>query len=125
MRVYISGKITGTTDFMERFDAAEDELNRQGHSVVNPARINAQMPKDTKYEDYMEVSFALLSTCDAIYMMKDWETSQGAIRELCCAVDNGITCIGFLGYEEAVHIRNRLLGQIKINDRRSERRSIN
>lgn len=27
-RLYISGKITGATDYMERFKAAEDKLSR-------------------------------------------------------------------------------------------------
>lgn len=81
MRVYISGRITGTNDFMERFKEVEDRLTGEGMSVINPAHANSYMPKDTTYEEYMKVSFCLLDMCEAIYMMKGWEKSCGANRE--------------------------------------------
>ena len=46
MKIYISGAITGTDDYMERFSKAEKELAEQGYSVVNPAKVNAQLPED-------------------------------------------------------------------------------
>lgn len=46
MRIYISGAITGTEDFRERFLEAEKELIAVGHDTVNPARLNDIMPKD-------------------------------------------------------------------------------
>ena len=67
MRVYLSGAITGTDDYMERFAKAERELTEQGYSVVNPAKVNAQLPEDTTYEEYMKMSFCLLSLCDVAY----------------------------------------------------------
>ena len=81
MKIYISGAITGTTDFMERFAKAEKELTKQGYSVVNPAKVNAQLPEDTKYEEYMKMCFCMLNMCDGIYMLKGWEKSCGANRE--------------------------------------------
>lgn len=81
MKVYISGAITGTNDFMERFKAAEDRLTDEGMSVINPARLNSCMPKDTTYEEYMEVALHLLDMCEAIYMLKGWGNSHGANRE--------------------------------------------
>ena len=51
MKVYISGAITGTDDYMERFKAAEDELTGEGMSVINPAHANSYMPEDTTYEE--------------------------------------------------------------------------
>ena len=50
MKIYISGAITGTDDYMERFEKAEKELAEKGYSVVNPAKVNAQLPEDTSYE---------------------------------------------------------------------------
>lgn len=46
-RIYVSGAITGTDDFMERFAKAQKELEEKGYSVINPALINSNMPKDT------------------------------------------------------------------------------
>ena len=81
MKIYISGAITGTDNYMERFAKAEKELTEQGYSVVNPANVNAQLPSDTTYEEYMKMSFCMLDMCDSIYML-GWSESCGANREL-------------------------------------------
>ena len=82
MKIYISGAITGTDDYRERFAKAEKELTDKGWSVVNPAKVNAQLPEDTSYEEYMKMSFCMLDMCEAIYMLKGFEYSCGANREL-------------------------------------------
>lgn len=89
MRIYISGPITGTNDFMERFARAEAKLTKEGHMVLNPARANSYMPEGTTYEEYMKVSFCLLEMAEAIYMMKGWEQSKGANREYGYALGKG------------------------------------
>ena len=81
MRVYISGPITGTDDYMERFTAVESQLIQEGYTVVNPAAIMEHMPPDTVYEEYMRLSIELLKMCDYIYMMSGWNKSCGANRE--------------------------------------------
>lgn len=80
-KVYISGKITGTKDYMERFAEVEKKLTEQGYSVINPAKVNAMLPQDTEYDDYMKMSFTMLEMCDMIYMMNGWSTSNGACME--------------------------------------------
>ena len=81
IRIYISGPITGTTDYMERFAKAEKKLTKKGYSVVNPAKVNSQLPEDTSYEEYMKISFCLLSLCDAAYFLNGWSNSNGANKE--------------------------------------------
>lgn len=90
MKIYLSGAITGTNDYMERFKAAEEKLTQDGHTVFNPAAVNAMMPTGTTYEEYMRVSFTLLDMCDAIYMMRGWQDSKGANREYGYALAKGI-----------------------------------
>lgn len=88
MRIYISGPITGRKqrEYMNHFTKAQIALEEKGYAVVNPATINANMPKDTTYAQYMLVSFAELTTCDEIYMLTGWENSRGAKQELAYAV---------------------------------------
>lgn len=38
--IYISGKVSGTDDYMERFAKAEKKLTEQGFSVINPAKMD-------------------------------------------------------------------------------------
>lgn len=87
MKIYISGKITGTDDYMHRFLCAERGLSAL--YVINPAKVNAQLPTNTSYEDYMKLSMCMLSMCDAIYMLDGWEDSEGARKEYNYAKEHG------------------------------------
>ena len=94
MKVYISGKITGTTDYLERFAQAETRLRVQGFEVVNPAKELDKLPKDsTTWRQYMGEAFKLLMECDAIYMLDGWQESKGARLELFVADRTGMTFI--------------------------------
>jgi hypothetical protein len=94
MKVYISGPITGTNDYMERFDrVALDVFGRYDCTVINPAYINSMLPNDTTHAEYMRTSIAMLSMCDTIYMMRGWENSKGCKIEYAYAKKNGIKVI--------------------------------
>ena len=88
MKLYLSGAITGTYDYMDRFSMAEKSLEVK-HTIINPAKVNAQLPSDTDYEDYMKMSFCMLDMCDGIYLLKGWEKSCGSNRELGYAMAKG------------------------------------
>ena len=82
MKVYVSGKITGTTDYKERFETAENILRAGfGYDVINPAQVCAGLPEGMTHDEYMAVCLCLVNMCDAIYMMEGWRESNGASIE--------------------------------------------
>jgi nucleoside 2-deoxyribosyltransferase len=86
VKIYISGPITGTKDYMERFAKAEAELKAEGHEVINPAEVNSSLPKGTTHKEYMEVAMTLLKMCDCVFMLRNWVESHGAMQEFNYAV---------------------------------------
>ena len=91
MKIYLSGRITGTTDFQQRFSEAEQELINQGHEVVNP--VNLPHDHDKRWHSYMKECLKSMLDCDAIYMLKNWHSSKGAIIEKTLAYQLGIQII--------------------------------
>ena len=87
MKIYIAGPITGTDDYMLRFAAAEERLQQEGHVVINPAKVSAELPEKTRYEEYMKLAICLLDMCDGIFMLKNWNASKGATEEFMYVVN--------------------------------------
>ncbi|MGN1167178.1 MAG: DUF4406 domain-containing protein [Lachnospiraceae bacterium] len=77
MRIYISGKITGLkpSEYRGKFKAAVKRLRKLGHDVVDPSRIDVY---HLSYGQYMAIDGILIKFCDAIYMLDNWEDSNGA-----------------------------------------------
>ena len=84
MKIYISGAITNNPNYKEDFERAEDYLQREypNEEIINPALVNSFLPKSTTHEEYMRMSFCMLDMCDSIYLLKGFEKSCGANREL-------------------------------------------
>lgn len=91
MKIYISGAITGTEDYMDKFVVAQTKLSQKGYSVINPAMVNSFLPLNTTHEEYMKMSFCMLDMCDTIYLLKGWEKSMGANQEYGYAIAKGYT----------------------------------
>lgn len=72
--IYIAGPIKGRADYIERFCAAQLDLEASGWIVLNPADLPAGMPADR----YMPICLAMLQQADAVYMLQGWEGSDGA-----------------------------------------------
>ncbi len=86
MKVYISGPMTGVKDYnRQAFKAAEEKIKAMGYEVVNPCKLDHS--GNGKWEEYMRTDIKALMDCDAIYMLKGWEDSNGAIIELKLALD--------------------------------------
>ena len=86
--IYISGAITNNPEYKRHFNDAEDFLSKLD-TVINPARVNSNLPTECTHDEYMIVSIAMLSLCDTIYMLRGWEKSEGAKEELAYALQKG------------------------------------
>ena len=84
--IYVSGKITGTSDYTDRFLAVEDRLIAEGYDVLNPVRTGKWLehylePEKPTWVQYMKYDIATMMKADYIYMMSGWEQSKGAWME--------------------------------------------
>lgn len=77
MKVYLSGKITGDSNYRQKFSTMTEELLSYGYVVFNPAVL----PNGFEYSDYMALDLLILSRCDAIFLLRDWKKSPGARLE--------------------------------------------
>ena len=92
MRVYISGKIgeaVPSRETLAKFKKAEDQLRGSGFEVFNPttsglgqhAESLAQKNGSTFWEEIVLLDLEELKRCDAIYMLEDFHSSDGALSE--------------------------------------------
>lgn len=90
MKIYISGKISGTdlTETRKRFAAVAEAMKRLGVEPVNPLE-NGLSERDT-WKVHMLKDIADLLQCKAIYMLQGWEESKGARIEHYIATKVGI-----------------------------------
>ena len=84
MKIYISGPVTGTTDYKERFEAAEKELTDAGYEAVNPIK---DKPEGQTWEWYMKKDLAQMLECDGLYVLEGWNESDGASLEVSLACE--------------------------------------
>lgn len=81
LRVYISGKITGKSPEQAKsdFKAAANYLHKLGHVPISP--LNNGLPPESAWENHMRVDIRMLTNCDRIYLLPDWQESKGALIE--------------------------------------------
>lgn len=85
-RVYIAGPMTGIPYFNKpAFMKAQRTLEKLGYDPVNPATLHTHTNKP--WEFYMRAAITAMLTCDAIYCLKGFSSSRGALLELDLAVN--------------------------------------
>ena len=91
--IYLAGAISGTTDYIERFAEARDEVKQYygvGVGVISPTD---NIPTDLDYEAQLEMCFGRLNYCDTICLLDGWENSRGANREYGYARGRGLNVV--------------------------------
>lgn len=92
MKIYISGKITGVTNYRWAFDKAAEEIRAKGHEAINPCDLDKILdPKTTSWDRFLMADIGLLRACDAICLLEGWESSEGAKIERDEAETLGLT----------------------------------
>lgn len=84
--VFISGAITGVDGYRKIFAAAEQWLLEQDCTVLNPAVLP---PSGMAWEAYLRITKAMVREADAIYVLQNWEHSQGVREEIALAESLG------------------------------------
>ena len=84
--VFISGAITGVDGYKQIFDATEQWLLEQDCTVLNPAVLP---PSGLEWEAYLRITQAMVREADAIYVLQNWEHSQGVREEIALAESLG------------------------------------
>ena len=98
MKIYLSGKITGTFDYEQKFRQYEKIVHSQyPHAeIVNPVLIGKSVEakiNNPTWWDYMKPCIRVLNTCTHIFLLPDWQESRGAKYELETAKSLGLTVL--------------------------------
>lgn len=94
MKIYIAGPMSGMAGYnIPNFNVTAKALRAAGHEVVNPAEIGEAFGTPEEIEEdllllkkVIDTEMRELATCDTIYLLKGWERSDGARRELTAAL---------------------------------------
>ena len=95
--IYIAGPMAGMpNNNFPAFHAAADKLRADGWLPVNPVYYNAVFGKEPTgklLDACCESELAAIPFLDAIYLLKGWNKSKGARRELLVALKHDLIVI--------------------------------
>ena len=80
--VYISGPMTGQDEqeCRQRFAEAQALLEASGYTAFDPWDLHDLIPW-ANYHQILQVDLEILHGCDAIYLLKGWQDSNGCKKE--------------------------------------------
>ena len=113
MKVYIAGPMRGHPELnFPAFHKAQRKLEKCGFEVYNPA--DPELPQDKPLSYYMRIHLPQLCGCDALYLLKGWQNSEGAQDEYLVGLWCGIYAFESLtklkAYREEVTCRDENQG---------------
>lgn len=89
--VFISGPITNEPNYKENFKNAKKHLKSLGYKhIINPVKLQSVLPEKIDYDAFLKIDLAVLAACDVIYLLNNWDRSNGASTEMKFAQDNGL-----------------------------------
>jgi hypothetical protein len=112
--VYVSGPYSAPTNVERQrnihraWEATARIWGVKGAYPVSPIQNSANMDGAAgadDYEKFLGADLDFLGRCDAVYMLRDWQSSKGARREHARALENGLAV-----FYEAENGLGRLIG---------------
>lgn len=88
MRFYIAGRISDETDYWHKFQRAQQRLETDGHTAVNPCTLHDGR-EGREWADFMIRDIKAMLDCDGIYALRCWRWSKGATIEVQLALRLG------------------------------------
>jgi hypothetical protein len=94
--IYVAGPYTADTysgieDNIKKAEAVSIQLFQRGWNVFTPHKNTShyemyESVTDLNYMTWIKTTADMLFRCDAIFLMKNWQKSAGAIKEKECAI---------------------------------------
>lgn len=76
---YLSGPISGRENYnTAEFGKQEKQLRARGYKIVNPCRL----PHLSTWAACLKRDIKRLVDCKGIFVLKEWQTSRGAVLEV-------------------------------------------
>lgn len=92
-KIYIAGKISGLPKetYEAAFRGAAVEAAALGYQAVLP--IDLLHDHDKSWEAHMKEDIRAMMQCDAVYAMRSWASSKGAVIEVTLAKSLGLKIV--------------------------------